>query len=194
MKKIYIILLLLLTNNCANNNSNIEIELKKQIELYPISQLQDIYKNFYHGKFGTEHLITDRDAVIKYIEQELELMDTSYLPLIEYVGWDSNFVRVNLLYLKKNNITPEILADAFIESVNYVNTNKSNDWLNEWKQIIKIIEKENIQLDNYTEDKKIIDSLLAINPKMALHHSKKFREVYKPHYRVVAAKLLHLLN
>ena len=189
MRKIYIILLLpFIFTNCADNK--IETALKKQIELYPESRLQDIYKNFYHGRFGTEHLITNPNAVVEYIEKELQEMDTSYIPLLEYVGWDSNFVRVNLLYLKQNNISAKVLATAFIESVNYVDTNKANDWLNEWHQIINIIEKEKIQLKNYTEDKHYIDSMLAINPKSAIRHSQEFRDTYKPHYRVVAVSLL----
>ena len=189
MKNIYIIVIIsCLFVNCDSNNKKIENALKKQIELYPESRLQDIYKNFYHGRFGTEHLVTNRDAVIEYIEQELERMDTSYLPLIEYVGWDSNFVRINLLYLQNNNIDATILADLFIESQNYVDTNKANNWLKEWQQIITIIEKEKIQLKNYDEDKKNIDSFLTINPKAAIHHSQEFRDAYKPHYRVVAAK------
>ena len=156
--------------------------------------MQDIYKNFYHGRFGTEHLITNKEEVVNFIKKELEYMDTSYLPLIEYVGWDSSFVRVNLLYLKENNVEAEILADAFIESANYVDTNKANNWLDEWQQIIKIIEKEKMQLANYVEDKKSIDSLLAINPRAAIRHSNEFREAYKPHYRVVAISLLNRLN
>lgn len=189
MKKIYIILLIIfLFASCNNNNKKIEIALKKQIELYPESCLQDIYKNFYHGRFGTEHLVTNRDAVIQYIEQELDRMDTSYLPMIEYVGWDSSFVRINLLYLKNNNIAAEVLADAFIESQNYTDTNKINNWTKEWQKIIDIIEKEKIKLKNYEEDKKSIDSFLKINPRTAIHHSQDFRDAYKPHYRVVATK------
>ena len=190
-KKIYLIIsFLVLLTNCADNK-NIETALKKQIELYPESRLQDIYKNFYHGRFGTEHLVSNREAVTNFINRELEYMDTSYLPLIEYVGWDSSFVRVNLLYLKKNNIDAEILSDAFIESADYVDTNKANGWLNEWSSIIKIIEKRKISLKNYEEDKRNIDSFLAINPKAAVHHSHEFREAYKPHYRIVAVPLLN---
>ena len=189
-KILLIFLFSFLLVNCANNN--IELAIKKQIELYPKSRLQDIYKNFYHGRLGTEHLITNRDAVVNYIEKELETMDTSYLPLIEYVGWDSNFVRVNLLYLKQNGIAPEILVDAFIESANYAD--KPKNWVKEWKHIIRIIEKENIKLENYDEDKKNIDSFLKINPSAAIHHSNEFREAYKPHYRIVAVPLLHRLK
>jgi len=188
-KYIKLIFILFLFTNCATNN-NIENALLKQIELYPESRLQDIYKNFHQGRFGTEHAISNKEAVYNFIEQELERMDTSYLPLIEYVGWDSGFVRVNLLYLSKNNVEPKILADAFIESANFEDTNKSKYWHNEWKQITKIIEKRKIKIENYKEDKKIIDSFLNINPRMAMHHSSEFREAYKPHYRVVAVPLL----
>jgi hypothetical protein len=167
----------------------VELALKKQIELYPESRLQDIYKNFYQGRFGTEHLIRNKESVVKYIKQELDEMNDSYLPEIEYIGWDSNFVRVSLEYLKHYNIEAEILADAFIESANYVDTNKSNNWLKEWKQIIKVIKKEKIKIKNYDTDRQIIDSLLEINPKAAIHHSKEFRETYKPHYRVIAIPL-----
>jgi len=187
------LIFLFLFTNCSVDN-NIENALLKQIELYPESRLQDIYKNFHQGVFGTEHAITNKEAVYNYLEKELERMDTSYLPLIEYVGWDSSFVRVNLEYLKKNNIAPKILADAFIESANFEDTNKSKYWLKEWRQIITIIEKRNIKIENYEEDKKRIDSFLNINPRAALHHSKEFREAYKPHYRVVAVPLLQKLK
>lgn len=188
MKKLSVIFLFsLLFTNCVN--SNIEIALKKQIELYPSQRLQDIYKNFYQGRFGTEHLIRNKESVLKYIKQELIEMDTSYLPVVEYIGWDSSFVRVSLEYLKQNNIESDILANTFFESANYIDTNKTNIWLKEWFQIIKIIENENIKIINYEADKKSIDSLLKINSKAAIHHSKEFREAYKPHYRVVAVPL-----
>jgi hypothetical protein len=157
-----------------------------QIERYPKSTLQDIYKNFYQDYFGTGHAIPDNEAVENYLMHELsDLHEISNNTIVEIVGWRHNFVRVPLFLVKNGTIPADELLQAFIESAATASTNAADKWIDEWNGIVKIIEKMQLDIVSFDDDKNKIAELLAKNPKMALHHSEIFNNEYKPHYRIV---------
>ena len=57
-------------------------------------------------------------------------------------------------------------------------------WSDRWHTMIAEIDKMNLNLPNYDEDKALIDSLLTAG-KYAVSHSPAYREAYHPHYRIV---------
>ncbi|MDR0927094.1 MAG: hypothetical protein LBO69_04945 [Ignavibacteria bacterium] len=193
MKNISFILAIILFTGCSNNYSKIEYAVKQNLLTYPASQLQDVYKNFYQDRFGSEHLISDTAAVLRYTRAELEQMDTTYMPMVEDIGWEHNFCRVSLQLLKQKNIEPDTLSMYFIKSATMAAQTKGEHWKDEWHTITKAIEKNGLQMNNYEQDKKDIDSILKINPKAPIHHSKQFNEAYKPHYRVINKTLIERL-
>jgi polyhydroxyalkanoate synthesis regulator phasin len=175
---------------CNSTEKKMELAVLVQLKEYPESSLQDIYKNFYQDRFGPGHAISNPESVMKYLENELSMMeDVGMSQGIELLGWEHSFVRVPLNMVKTGKINKEDLSQLFIESAFEIKPEAGQEWKKEWKQITKIIEKRKLPVKNFSEDKKYIDSLLNENPIIALHHSDAFRKSYHPHYRVVRKEL-----
>jgi hypothetical protein len=172
---------------CKNSmEQKIKKEIYLQIERYPKSTLQDIYKNFYQDNFGTEHAIPNKEAVEDYLMHELsnmQIVDND--AIVENIGWQHNFVRVPLSLVKNGKIPVNELLQAFIESATAIDANATDTWIDEWNKIVEIIETMSLNISGFDEDKEKIAELLNKNPKMALHHSEIFNSTYRPHYRVV---------
>ena len=157
-----------------------------QMETYPESRLLDIYKSCFQDYLGAEHLVSDKERVKAYLDQELEttkldeLMPWYYEPC----GIDSNYYRVSIRAIKENIIPEEILMDAFVRSANSVERPSVESWRNRWHVIIGTIDKMQLNLPYYEEDKQFIDSILTVG-KYAISHSPEYREAYRPHYRIV---------
>jgi hypothetical protein len=156
-----------------------------QLNVYPKSTLLDLYKNFFQDKFGPGHIISDTAAAKAYLEEELSEFKTSVNPEIEPIGWENNYVRVNLSLLKKGVVPEQVLLNAFIGSANTAQMPGIESWKQEWTRILKVIEKMNLDLPGFAQDKTTIDSLLAAG-KYAVHHSSVFEATYQPHYRIVS--------
>lgn len=86
-------------------------------EQYPEAEPTDMYKLVFQDMYGPGHLLTDSTAALRYINAELDGMDSvSGMPIYEYTLCDSNFVRVNLTLVQDGIITAERLADAMVRS------------------------------------------------------------------------------
>ncbi|GHT54500.1 hypothetical protein FACS189451_09540 [Bacteroidia bacterium] len=189
MNKIFTICMLLATLAGCTSGDNFQNKVRKsvasQLNVYPESTLQDLYKNFFQDKFGPGHLISDTAMAKAYLEEELSEFETSANPEIEAIGWENNYVRVNLSLLKTGVVPEQALLDAFIESANTAQMPGIESWKSEWTQILNVIEAMNLNLPGFAQDKASIDSLLTAG-KYAVHHSRRFEAAYQPHYRIVS--------
>ena len=157
-----------------------------QMETYPELRLLDIYKSCFQDYMGAEHLVTDSEKVKAYLDEELattsldDLLPWSYEPC----GIGSNYYRVSIRTIKENDISEEMLLDAFVRSANSVERPSVESWRDRWHIIIGTIDQMNLDLPHYEEDKQFIDSVLSVG-KYAISHSPEYREAYRPHYRIV---------
>ena len=160
--------------------------VNRQMERYPQSRLLDIYKSCFQDYMGAEHLVSDKDRVKAYLDEELntttldELMPWYYEPC----GIDGNYVRVSIRAVKEGIMTEDLLLDAFIRSANNPRRPTIDAWRDRWHEIIGTIDEMHLNLPNYLEDKQFIDSVLS-KDKYAISHSPEYREAYHPHYRIV---------
>jgi polyhydroxyalkanoate synthesis regulator phasin len=176
--------------SCNSTSKKIELAVVMQLQRYPESTLQDIYKNFHQDRFGPGHAISNSEEVMQYLERELAAMEEEETPQpIEDIGWEHRFVRIPLAMVKTGKISREDLKELFIASAFEIKPEAGDEWKKEWRQITRIIQKKKLQVNNFEEDKKHIDSLLNENPIIALHHSRAFNEHYHPHYRIIERKL-----
>jgi hypothetical protein len=135
---------------------------------------------------GAEHLLSDRQRVKAYLDEELnttsldDLMPWYYEPC----GIDSSYYRVSIKTIKEGFITEDQLLDAFIRSANSETRPSVESWSNRWHMIIGTIDRMKLDMPNYQEDKQLIDSVLSVG-KYAISHSPDYREAYHPHYRIV---------
>jgi len=184
--------------------------VNRQMQVYPKSRLLDIYKSCFQDYMGAEHLVSDRERVKAYLDEELQttsiddLMPWYYEPC----GVDGQYIRVSIRAIKENLITEDVLLDTFIRSANGRNSEshpssledgrvvtdegKANSdkrptvesWRDRWHKIVGMIDKMELNLPNYQQDRTFIDSVLSAG-KYAISHSPEYREEYRPHYRIV---------
>ena len=164
---------------------SIEGFVNRQMQNYPKSRLLDIYKSCFQDYMGAEHLVSDRQRVKAYLDEEMnttsldDLMPWYYEPC----GIDSSYYRVSIKTIKEGFITEDQLLDAFIRSANSETRPSVESWSNRWHMIIGTIDRMKLDMPNYQEDKQFIDSVLSVG-KYAISHSPDYREAYHPHYRI----------
>lgn len=161
-----------------------------QLAMYPESRLQDLYKSFFQDRFGPGHIISDRQSALDYILSELAQADTLSGPLAEPCGWEGNYVRVNLSALSDSLMTADELTDALMASAREVKDEDIKRWKAEWAEIMDIIERDYPDLPDLEEDRARITGMLA-SGQYACHHSPAYEAAYQPHYRIIAASILH---
>ena len=165
---------------------DIQTFVQKQMETYPKSRLLDIYKSCFQDYMGAEHLVSDRQRVKAYLDEELQStsLDSLMTWLYEPCGVDGRYVRVSIRAIKEGLIKEDMLLDAFIRSANTSERPSIESWRDRWHVIIGTIEQMQLQLPNFDKDKQFIESILSAG-KYAISHSPEYREAYHPHYRIV---------
>ena len=185
MKKT-IFLVLAMIFSVALSAQDIQGFVKKQMQTYPKSRLLDIYKSCFQDYMGAEHLVSDRQRVKAYLDEELqttnldELMPWYYEPC----GVNGQYVRVSIRAVKENIVSENLLLDAFIRSANSDKRPTVESWRDRWHKIIGTIDQMGLNLPHYQQDRAFIDSILSVG-KYAISHSPEYREAYRPHYRIV---------
>ena len=170
----------------AISAQDIEGFINNQMQTYPKSRLLDIYKSCFQDYMGAEHLVSDRQRVKAYLDEELnttsldDLMPWYYEPC----GIDSCYFRVSIRAIKESIITEDQLLEAFLRSANSETRPSVESWSKRWHKIIGTIDQMKMDLPNYQEDRQFIDSVLSAG-KYAISHSPDYRETYHPHYRIV---------
>ena len=160
--------------------------VSRQMETYPESRLLDIYKSCFQDYMGAEHLVSDRQRVKAYLDEELQttslddLMPWYYEPC----GVNGQYIRVSIRAIKENLITEDLLLDAFIRSANSEKRPTVESWRDRWHEIIGTIDQMELGLSRSGQDRAFIDSILTVG-KYAISHSPEYREAYRPHYRIV---------
>ena len=185
MKNIALITICLLCS-IVLHAQDIEGFVHRQLQTYPQSRLLDLYKSCFQDYMGAEHLVSDRQGVKAYLDEELntttlnDLMPWNYEPC----GIDSNYYRVSIRTIKENVISENMLLDAFIRSANTPKRLSVEEWSKRWHMIIGTIDQMQLELPYYQQDKAFIDSILSVG-RYAISHSPEYREAYHPHYRIV---------
>ena len=165
---------------------SIEGFVNRQMQNYPKSRLLDIYKSCFQDYMGAEHLVSDRQRVKAYLDEELNTTSLDNLMpwYYEPCGIDSSYYRVSIKAIKEVFITEDQLLDAFIRSANSETRPSVESWSDRWHMIIGTIDQMKLDMPNYQEDKQLIDSVLSVG-KYAISHSPDYREAYNPHYRII---------
>jgi glyoxylase-like metal-dependent hydrolase (beta-lactamase superfamily II) len=163
--------------------------VREQLKKYSESRLQDIYKSFFQDYFGPEHLIPDTAMAAKYLRQELEAGIGSTSEILEPVGWEGRFYRVNLSAVKENKIPYSVLLDAFVRSAGDAAKPPLPVWQAQWDAIQSYIDALQLHIPDYQTDKASLQEILR-SGHYAVHHSDAFNDAYNPHYRIVSKKIV----
>ena len=175
----------------ATDMAALEKSVREFFEKYPQATLQDVYKNNFQDYFGPAHIMARREGVLAYLNSELQQMDKEegssndlsgrkyYTPC----GWRHNYYQVSLQVIKDGIMSVEEFADAFMAGGGAA-PQVSQQWLDEWEAIKDAVKDVAPDLEGYKADAKKIDALLK-EGKYVVHHSGKFEEAYRPHYRII---------
>ncbi len=165
----------------------------RQMEDYPESRVQDIYKSFCQDNLGPGHLIPDPQSARNYLESELrtfkEDLDSARYdaPSIMYypVGDQGNYVRVDLSVVLDGLVGEETYLDAFVRSANEGKRLTEEQWVAKWREVEKVIKKDFPDIPDAVKDLEMIDSYVEKGD-LIMHHSEAFSNAYNPHYRIIA--------
>ena len=153
---------------------------------YPMMEPQDAVKLIYQNEFGGGHLIRDPDACLCALHQEyVGTPQESDSPLLEDIG--NGIVRVMLHSLDAAGLSVEQLGQCFLSS-----SQQQKGDLETFLQKLDtlrtvtasgVLPFSSGELEEYLENYK-----QAGYPMVS--HSRKYREAYRPAYRVVRQELL----
>ena len=169
---------------CPLSVDKIKESVERQMNDFPKSTLQDLYKSFFQDRFGPGHLVSDTSKAGNYLRYELNNSTVYHEKYYEPTGYESNYYRVNLSVIKENKISYQDFFDAFLRSVEKVNLNDIEEWKSEWAEIEAVIISMNLNLENFEEDLEMIHSVLE-QGEYAVHHSETYNSEYHPHYRII---------
>lgn len=169
------------------DDAALEASVAAFLEKYPQATLQDVYKNNFQDYFGPAHIMAKREGVVRYLQQELEEMkQEGYLSGRGYYdpcGWRNNYYQVSLAVVADGLMTLDEFADAFIAGGGAV-PEVTDEWMQEWKLIKKAVKRAAPGIGGYGKDAAAIDNLIK-EGKYVVHHSNRYNETYKPHYRII---------
>jgi hypothetical protein len=188
--KQYLIISLLMAGvlACTRPSQPREDFVRTYLLKYPDATLQDIYKGSFQDVFGPAHILTNREAVMNYIQSEMESAEAweehDYIPC----GWQGNFLQVNLKVIADGRVPMDDFVDAFMASANGIDTTLTSSFIEDWHLIQQAVRLTDPQLEGFKEDSTLLSHLLK-EGKYVVHHSRKFNAHYHPHYRIIRRDL-----
>ncbi|MBR2972419.1 MAG: hypothetical protein IKC61_05785 [Clostridia bacterium] len=161
--------------------------LIKHSEAYPNMQIKDLFKYIFQSAFGCEHLVSDLDASISYINIERKSIGSYEEPLTEQL--DGSYSRVHLSCLNKG-LTPRTLGKIFCLSAK--TENGGREALLEKLGVARELIEQGLLPFSLSDFEKELTAWRELNYP-AIRHSEAFRNEYRPAYRVVADKYVSIL-
>ncbi len=153
---------------------------------YPKLKAQDLFKFLFQSAFGCEHLVSDKEHVITYIEQELKNFPTAPNKIEEL---DGDYSRVHL------GIVREGLSATTLGNLFYLSAKNEANGMRQLslslKAVAELVEEGKLPVNReeyYALLRQWEDAGFC-----AIRHSDEFRERYKPCYRVIANRFIPLL-
>jgi hypothetical protein len=174
-----------------------QLKIKKAVALelsyHPQAGLKDLYKNFFQDQFGPGHIISNPQKALDYLRYEIKDADQFDSTDFHFLGYQNNFVRINLKLIKDQKIPIEEFFRLFIESTRGIEPVTVNEWQEKWNDIILIIKEMNLKIQDFDKDElQIIDNLqkgIYVG-----HHSDSYEKLYHPHYRIIDIKSAEYLR
>lgn len=165
-------------------NPKISDAVRQELLLHPQARVVDIYKNFFQDAFGPGHMINDTTAAMRYLLHELQKASDYDTVIIQALGTENNFYRVNLSLVKDSILPLEVLFYAFTHSASLADPPPMPEWVSFWNNTYKTIQAIKPDIPGAKEDYEFI-SLNLKNNDPVIHHSEEFKRLYHPHYRIV---------
>ena len=169
------------------SSRNILAAVRKQLQHYPASTLQDIYKSFFQDMFGPGHLLGDPRKARAYFDRELAGFKSRGRHRPEPCGCGLNFMRAPLDLVKDGLIGADEYFANFLSGAGRFTLPDPHAWATTWRSISEaLVEMKEAIADFDADNQSIINSLEEGN--YVMHHSRTYRLAYDPHYRIVEVR------
>ena len=171
---------------------NTRERLVRHSQCYPGLQPTDVFKYLFQSALGCEHMVASEAKAIEYIRREYDAVTAEgaadCLPRTERL--DGGYTRVHLSCLDEG-LTAETLGRLFCLSA--VSEPNGREALEEKLQVARELAKAG----EFPFSADAFEEALAVwreNGCPAVHHSRAFREAYRPAYRVIANRYAAFLS
>lgn len=172
----------------AKNSDRTRKSLLEHADAYPKLQITDVFKYLFHSSFGCEHLVTDGETALEYINREYEAMPKGEAPLVERL--DGEYSRVHLSCLD-GGLKAKTLARLFCLSAKQ--ELHGREALEEKLAVTgELVCEGKLPFDKADFDRALSSWRERGYP--AVHHSDGFKAEYAPSYRVVANRYADILG
>lgn len=171
----------------------------EQIKNHPAMEAQDAVKLCYQAAFGAEHLLRDKEAAYRYLEQEYEALeaDAGFLSLYEQIH--PSVCRVNLAAWKREGLPLGWLFCMFVETA----ANPPENGQQAFQDCLDTVgQLTREQADAGLAGKTVVPftegqwrdflSGYPLHHPQAVHHSENYRNRECPAYRLVCSRFIRL--
>ena len=160
----------------------IEKMLEGHLSRYPLLQIQDLYKLLHQAALGSEHAVSDREAVERWLTRELaEMGEGIPEPLIDPISHDGGIVRIHLRPYVAAGHDPVMLLDAFILTANEYHGD-AHFLEKYWRDAVALNIFPVSEMEEFFQGLRDTDF-------PAVHHSAEYERLYTPAYRVSSLAL-----
>ncbi len=158
------------------------------LKRYPAMELEDVYKLLYQSVMGPSHILQNKESAYSYLKREFESHDDNYeTKLYVDISLDHDLVRLNIPLFRKEG-SFDALFDMMLETQKKVRHDK--EMLKcYWIELGLLINEKNFE--QFTPDTwNKLNKILLENDFPHLSHSKSYKNLYKPSYRIVLRELV----
>lgn len=153
---------------------------------YPLMEPRDAVKLIYQNEFGGGHLIRDEEACLDYLRREYaSLPQNPAVPLLEDIG--NGIVRVNLAALDANGYAVAELGRAFLRSA-AAHTGSMDAFREKLDILLALTHQGRMSFSVEALALYLTDYEKQGFPPVS--HSGRYRQAYRPAYRVVKRSML----
>lgn len=158
---------------------DMELLLQNQLAAYPRMGLEDCVKLLYQRAFAGGHMISNPQASLAFLEEELATLPSDSSPYFEGIG--RGLCRLHL-GRGEGYPTPERINGLFVHTANS-HPGDEEGFQRELDQLAPLCEKGLLPYASQEVTRWIADYRAKGCP--AIHHSGAYREAYHPAYRVL---------
>jgi hypothetical protein len=150
----------------------------------PAMELQDVYKLLYQGVLGPEHLVTAADDFVARLRAEWAAVpaDDSEPPL-EHIRPDKSLARINLRPYKAQGGDVDTLAAACRQAARCA-WGTPEELRRVWLAFVEIC-RADPATDYPLDEAAAFSRWLEEQAYPAVHHSERYRALYRPAYRLI---------
>ena len=146
---------------------------------YPLMQAEDLIKLAFQNAYGPGHLIRDREKARRYFLAEWDICVPNDDPV--YLSIGSGLCRVSLYRCRENGIVPEEVFGLFCDAAQSIPADARDVMVEDLNIILDLIESGEIEADAVP-----VHMALAMDGRVDQpSHSARYRDAYRPAYRVV---------